>query len=114
MENIPLWLAFALQLYLDIHNGLRDEVHHTFANLSNVATILHMPILKKNTLEIQASLRVGTWPTEIDDPIVHASIEAEIMESLYNHLILHQFRWRMPRVVNEMHRDRLVQTVWAA
>ncbi|KAI8933054.1 hypothetical protein NX059_009700 [Plenodomus lindquistii] len=63
-KKIPLWLAFALQLYLDIHNCLRDRVDGAFAKLSKAASVARSSI--KKSMEFRQELRSDNYPKEND------------------------------------------------
>ncbi|OAL53575.1 hypothetical protein IQ07DRAFT_677068 [Pyrenochaeta sp. DS3sAY3a] len=63
-KKITLWVVFAVQLFLDIHNTLRAEVDQAFASLSDVASLVRNSI--KNTFEFHKDLRIENWPKEND------------------------------------------------
>ncbi|KAH7396178.1 hypothetical protein BKA66DRAFT_409453 [Pyrenochaeta sp. MPI-SDFR-AT-0127] len=61
-RKVTLTMAFATQLYLDIHSELRDQVGAAFFTLSTVASFVRKNI--KETLEFHKDLRISTWTAE--------------------------------------------------
>ncbi|KAF2827075.1 hypothetical protein CC86DRAFT_394111 [Ophiobolus disseminans] len=64
-KKVSLWLCLAVQLYLDIHNRLRDEVDRSFRELANVADFTRNNI--KSTLDFHKDLRIDNWPGKNDE-----------------------------------------------
>lgn len=64
MKKVTLWLVFAVQVYLNIYNILRDKVDGAFATLSSIASIARNSINK--TFEFYKDLRIETWPKKSD------------------------------------------------
>lgn len=63
-HNIPVWVAFAAQIFIDIHHVLREDVYRGFADLSRTANVINGSI--KQNFEFHSSLRVETWPASND------------------------------------------------
>ncbi|KAL2829503.1 hypothetical protein BDW59DRAFT_142166 [Aspergillus cavernicola] len=63
-HEIPLWLVFACQIFLDIHHGLRDNVQKGFADLTNSAKAIENSI--RLNLDFHSNLRIGNWPKQND------------------------------------------------
>jgi hypothetical protein len=40
-REIPFWLVFATQVFLDIHHELRDQVNRGYNELHNTARVIH-------------------------------------------------------------------------
>jgi hypothetical protein len=72
-KKVTLWLCFAVQVYLDIHNRLREEVHRPFEQLTDVATHARKSI--KDTSDFHKDLRIDNWPKQNDDLMVALSEE---------------------------------------
>jgi hypothetical protein len=72
-KQVTLSLSFAVQLYLDIHNKLRNEVGQAFSQLANIASFARNNI--KNTLDFHKDLRVDNWPKQNDDHMAAFSDE---------------------------------------
>ncbi|KAL2816714.1 hypothetical protein BJX63DRAFT_430095 [Aspergillus granulosus] len=63
-HNIPLWLTFACQIFLDIHHALRESVDKGFHDLKSSAKVVEMSI--KLNRNFHSKLRIKTWPKSND------------------------------------------------
>ena len=63
-EKIPLWLTFAVQLFLDAHHTLRNAVSRAYDDLYEAAVKMGGSI--KEILDFHRSLRVDNWPRSND------------------------------------------------
>ncbi|PYI35005.1 hypothetical protein BP00DRAFT_463023 [Aspergillus indologenus CBS 114.80] len=63
-HQIPLWLVFASQIFLDIHHCLEGDVVNGFADLTNTAKCIQSSI--ELNQEFFAHLRIVTWPEQYD------------------------------------------------
>ncbi|PYH81313.1 hypothetical protein BO82DRAFT_336425 [Aspergillus uvarum CBS 121591] len=63
-HQIPLWLVFASQIFLDIHHCLEGDVVNGFADLTNTAKCIQSSI--ELNQEFFADLRIVTWPEQYD------------------------------------------------
>lgn len=73
-KEVPLWLAFAATLFLDIHHILRDEVDFCFKRLADTADYVVKSI--NQILEFHSDLKVENWPAQNDE--VMKAFAAEI------------------------------------
>ena len=62
--KIPLWLTFAVQLFLDAHHTLRNEVSRAYDDLYETAVKMGGSI--KEILDFHRSLRIDNWPRSND------------------------------------------------
>lgn len=60
----PFWLVFAVQVFLNIHHVLRDEVSRAFSELQRSALAMSNSI--KSIFKMHNKLRVENWPREND------------------------------------------------
>ncbi|KAJ9488268.1 hypothetical protein VN97_g5012 [Penicillium thymicola] len=60
----PFWLVFAVQVFLNIHHILRDEVSRPFSELQRSALTMRDSI--GSTLKMHDKLRVENWPQKND------------------------------------------------
>ncbi|RAH76013.1 hypothetical protein BO86DRAFT_426094 [Aspergillus japonicus CBS 114.51] len=63
-HQIPLWLVFASQIFLDIHHCLEGDVVNGFADFTNTAKCIQSSI--ELNQEFFAHLRIVTWPEQYD------------------------------------------------
>ena len=63
-KKIPLWLTFAVQLFLDTHHTLRNEVWRAYDDLYEAAVKMGGSV--KEILDIHRSLRIDNWPRSND------------------------------------------------
>jgi hypothetical protein len=63
-HQIPLWLVFATQIFLDIHHLLRQDIARGHAELYQSAKAINGSI--EQNLAFHTSLRVDTWPASND------------------------------------------------
>jgi hypothetical protein len=66
-KKIPIWLAFAAQVFLDIHHVLREDVDRAFGELFTTGRAAHGAISR--SLEFHSTLRVETWPRSNDEAL---------------------------------------------
>lgn len=62
--EIPVWLVFAVQCFLDSHHVLEDAIDRPFQQLVQTSRMIENSIT--NTLKFHESLRVETWPRSND------------------------------------------------
>ena len=62
--EIPVWLVFAVQCFLDSHHVLEDAIERPFQQLVQTSKMIENSIT--NTLKFHESLRVETWPRSND------------------------------------------------
>jgi hypothetical protein len=72
-HEVPLWLAFAATIFLDIHRILRDQAESCFTNLTNVINVARATI--EDNLDFHTSLRIDNWPKENDEAMLAFSNE---------------------------------------
>lgn len=79
-HELPFWLIFAGQVFLDIHHTLRDDIEKGYYDLYRIATIVNHNI--QTTLEFHKALRVDTWPRQNDMALkeVQATINTYIIK----------------------------------
>lgn len=63
-KNVPLWLVFATQVYLDVHHILRDGVSEWYAYLFELDRVFTNSI--EANFEFHNSLRIDNWPRSND------------------------------------------------
>ncbi|KAL8915636.1 MAG: hypothetical protein Q9172_006818 [Xanthocarpia lactea] len=63
-RDIPLWLVFAAQCFLDTQHVLEHELDRGYADLKRTATTIKTTI--EENLDFHTSLRVTNWPKEND------------------------------------------------
>ncbi|RAH46210.1 uncharacterized protein BO95DRAFT_481817 [Aspergillus brunneoviolaceus CBS 621.78] len=63
-HQVPLWLAFACQIFLDIHHCLGGDVESGFADLANTAKSIQSWL--ELSQEFFAHLRIVSWPEQYD------------------------------------------------
>ncbi|RAK80206.1 uncharacterized protein BO72DRAFT_525450 [Aspergillus fijiensis CBS 313.89] len=63
-HQVPLWLVFACQIFLDIHHCLEGDVESGFADLTNTAKSIQSSL--ELNQEFFAHLRIGSWPEQYD------------------------------------------------
>lgn len=64
-KNVPLWLAFAAQVYLDIHHILRVDVQKGFQEVK--ITALRVQKTLKEYFEFSKALSCPNWPKSNDN-----------------------------------------------
>ncbi|KGO37101.1 hypothetical protein PEX1_043610 [Penicillium expansum] len=69
----PFWLVFAVQVFLDIHHVLRDQVSRAFTELQRSAMTMVNSI--GSTLKMHEKLRIENWPLENDMALRHLQAE---------------------------------------
>lgn len=62
--EIPVWLVFAVQCFLDSHHVLEEATERPFQQLVQTSRMIENSIT--NTLKFHQSLRVETWPRSND------------------------------------------------
>lgn len=63
-HEIPLWLVFAAQVFLDIHHVLRDGVQRGFEDFGRFAKLTESSI--RQNLDFHSNLRIEGWPKRND------------------------------------------------
>ncbi|KAF1951625.1 hypothetical protein CC80DRAFT_528333 [Byssothecium circinans] len=63
-ENVPLWVAFAATVFLDIHHILREQVEDGFSKLMDSVAVAKSNI--EDNLDFQVNLRINAWPQQND------------------------------------------------
>lgn len=63
-SDIPVWLVFAVQCFLDAQHVLEDATERPFQQLMQASTTIQNSIA--NTLKFHETLRVETWPRSND------------------------------------------------
>ena len=63
-KDIPLWLVFAMQCFLDAQHELQRDVSNGYSHLSRCAKWVKSSI--EETLKFHASLRINHWPKSND------------------------------------------------
>ena len=64
-KDIPLWLVFAMQCYLDAQHVLGDNVRDGYNDLKNTANSIRASI--EQNLEFHQNLKIPTWPKKNDE-----------------------------------------------
>ncbi|KAH8428254.1 uncharacterized protein LDX57_005957 [Aspergillus melleus] len=70
-HDVPIWLVFAAQVFLDIHHALRGNVRKAFSDLKT--SVRSMGAIKEN-LELQSSLTIEGWLKK-DDREYHSILQ---------------------------------------
>ncbi|RDW79076.1 uncharacterized protein DSM5745_05928 [Aspergillus mulundensis] len=68
-KEIPLWLVFAAQVFLDIHRILRDDFQRPHGELAIHAETVGTSIRKN--MAFHADLRIDNWPKQNDKVMQH-------------------------------------------
>ncbi|RAH66344.1 uncharacterized protein BO66DRAFT_381538 [Aspergillus aculeatinus CBS 121060] len=63
-HQVPLWLVFACQIFLDIHHCLGGDVESGFEDLTNTAKSIQSSL--ELNQEFFAHLRIVSWPEQYD------------------------------------------------
>lgn len=63
-NKVPVWLAFAAQIFLDIHHILRKDISRGYYDLVSSAKYVENNI--ERVLKFHENLRVETWPKSND------------------------------------------------
>lgn len=79
-HEIPYWVIFASQVFLDIHHVLRGKVDRGYNDLCRIATEIDGHI--EDNQEFHKSLRVDTWPREND--LVLKQLQNDIKNHVMN------------------------------
>ncbi|KAF2179826.1 hypothetical protein K469DRAFT_693714 [Zopfia rhizophila CBS 207.26] len=66
-KKVPLWLAFATQIFLDIHHILRYQVDYCFKKLADTSDLVLNSI--KANFEFHKDLRIDNWPNSNDEAV---------------------------------------------
>lgn len=102
-KDIPLWLVFAAQCFLDAQHVLKEDICRPHAQLMTVAKSISSSI--ETNLNFHQSLRVDTWPRSNDkvlqeqlrviDEWVRRDVVAEKLKKVrlsFSKAVLHTFR----------------------
>ncbi|KAL1977948.1 hypothetical protein VTN31DRAFT_807 [Thermomyces dupontii] len=82
-KQIPYWLLFAVQVFLDIHHELREDVDRGYEDLRNVAVTVNNSI-ENVAFKFHESLRIENWPRQIDQILrrIMADIETFVLTDI--------------------------------
>ncbi|KAH7079740.1 hypothetical protein FB567DRAFT_607183 [Paraphoma chrysanthemicola] len=72
-KHLPLWVCFATQIYIDIHNVLREKAGEPFRQLANITS--HTRDNIRRNLDFHKDLSSRIWPKENDDQMRRISDE---------------------------------------
>lgn len=67
-KTVPIWLAFAAQVFLDIHHIFRQEVKKGFEDLNKSAKYIESSI--NRVMEFHKDLRIPNWPRRNDEGLL--------------------------------------------
>lgn len=79
-HQLPMWLAFAGQIFLDIHYTLGDGVKQGFEEYKSYAELTKTSI--SENLEFHSNLRIDGWPKQNDRGI---SRDSSVYQVIHRH-----------------------------
>lgn len=75
-KKIPYWLLFAVQVFLDIHHELREDVERGYDEFRNIAAAVKMSI-DDVAFKFHRSLRIENWPRQNDQVLRQIAADVE-------------------------------------
>ncbi|KAJ0343272.1 hypothetical protein KNSL1_010335, partial [Colletotrichum chrysophilum] len=69
-KDVPFYLVFAAQVFLDIHHILGNEVERGFQEMSTETNIMRNNL--ESHLEFHKDLKIDSWTTKHDAPLIYA------------------------------------------